>query len=171
MVGLIKPSSRWSIPFSVDIFGGFPKSFSFLYSTTKLVMGQPPSNHAAKSRTMELELTLISSTLVTGATGADPIVWADTVSVRSPTPKSFTAYIKTELQYNTRLIKWVSSSYVYRFFILCNQYFLRIWQEYVFADLFLANIFEVWLLIANCESRKEEEEENVQNVLECRTGS
>ena len=73
----------------------------FLYSTTKLEIGQPPSDQASKLRTIEVELAVISSPLLSisdpdfdegfGGLGEVPRVLADTVSVRSPTPKSFTA--------------------------------------------------------------------------------
>ena len=98
------PEYRWS---STDIVTSSAKASSallvfsvsivlvalliFWYSTTKLVIGHPPSNQALKFSTIELELTLISCVVVAGEMGADPIVCADTVSVLSPTPKSFVA--------------------------------------------------------------------------------
>ena len=99
------PEYRWS---STDIVTSSAKASStllvfsvsvvllalliFWYSTTKLVIGHPPSNQALKFNTIELELTLISWVVVAGEIGADPIVCADTVSVLSPTPKSFVAW-------------------------------------------------------------------------------
>ena len=65
----------------------------FWYSTTKLVIGHPPSFQAAKSKIIELEFTFIKWIVDSGASGAEPLVWSDTVSVLSPTPKSFKAYI------------------------------------------------------------------------------
>ena len=65
----------------------------FWYSTTKLVIGHPPSFQAAKSKIIELEFTFIKWIVDSGAIGAEPLVWSDTVSVLSPTPKSFKAYI------------------------------------------------------------------------------
>ena len=75
-----------------------------MYSTTKLEIGHPPSDQASKLRTIEVELAVISSPLLSTSTARDPDleegvggmgevprVLADTVSVRSPTPKSFTA--------------------------------------------------------------------------------
>lgn len=87
-VGIASPSE-----FSEVISDAVAAALILWYSTTKLVMGHPPSIQAARSKTIELEFTFIKLVVDSGATGAEPLVWADTVSVLSPTPKSFRAYI------------------------------------------------------------------------------
>ena len=87
-VGIASPSE-----FSEVISDVVAAALILWYSTTKLVMGHPPSIQAARSKTIELEFTFIKVVVDSGAIGAEPLVWADTVSVLSPTPKSFRAYI------------------------------------------------------------------------------
>jgi len=55
-------------------------------------MGQPPFRHLERFKMIDVELTLRKSLLKVGASGDDPLVLAETDSVRSPTPKSFRAW-------------------------------------------------------------------------------